>query len=134
MTERAEQAIRLREQGYNCAQAVVCTYCDRLGLDHETAYKISEGFGLGMGLMDICGALSAAFMLAGCKQSGGTGRPGETKAQTYQINKAMAAAFQEKNGTYLCKELKGVTDGQVRRSCPGCIEDACDLIDRHLFK
>ena len=86
-----------------------------------------------MGIMDMCGALTGAFMLAGCKQSGGTERPGETKAQTYQTTKAMAAAFQEKNGTYLCKELKGVADGNVRRSCPDCIRDACELIDQYIF-
>lgn len=132
MTERAEQAQRLHNKGYNCAQAVICAYCDRFGLDEEAAYKMAEGFGLGMGLMEVCGALTAAFMLAGMRGSKGTAYPGETKRQTYQTTKALAAAFQEKNGTYLCRELKGVTDGRVRRSCPGCIEDACALIEAFL--
>ena len=44
----------------------------------------------------------------------------------------MANAFKEKNGTYLCCELKGVADGNVRRSCPGCIEDACALVEKML--
>ncbi len=134
MTERAEQAQRLHDKGYNCAQAVVCAYCDQFGLDKETAYKMAEGFGLGMGLMEVCGALSGAFMLAGMRGSKGTEHPGETKGQTYKTTKALAAAFKEKNGTYLCRELKGVTDGNVRRSCPGCIEDACSLIETFLLK
>ena len=134
MTERAEQALRLHDKGYNCAQAVVCAYCDRFGLDEETAYKMAEGFGLGMGLVDTCGALTGAFMLAGLRGSKGTAYPGETKGQTYKTTKMLAAAFREKNGTYLCRELKGVADGKVRRSCPGCIEDACALVEQYLTK
>ena len=112
MTEREERAQRLHDSGYNCAQAVVCAYCDRFGLDENTAFKMAEGFGLGMGLMEVCGALTGAFMLAGCKQSKGCSHPGETKAQTYKLTKALAAAFEEKNGTYLCRTLKGVPDGE----------------------
>ena len=134
MTERAERAQSLHNKGYNCAQAVVCAYCDLFGLDEETAYKMAEGFGLGMWMMDTCGALSAAFMLAGMQGSKGTEHPGETKAQTYKTTKMLAAAFREKNGTYLCRELKGIADGKMRRSCPGCIEDACSLIETALIK
>ena len=134
MTERAERAQSLHNKGYNCAQAVVCAYCDLFGLDEETAYKMAEGFGLGMGMMDTCGALSEAFMLAGMQGSKGTEHPGETKAQTYKTTKMLAAAFREKNGTYLCRELKGIADGKMRRSCPGCIEDACSLIETALIK
>ena len=60
MTERAKLAQDFHNQGYNCAQAVVCAYCDLVGLDKETAYKMSEGFGFGMGCMEMCGALSGA--------------------------------------------------------------------------
>nr|WP_297178834.1 C-GCAxxG-C-C family protein [uncultured Agathobaculum sp.] len=134
MTERAGQAQRLHDQGYNCAQAVVCAYCDAFGLDEETAYKMAEGFGLGMGMMEVCGALSGAFMLAGLRGSKGTAYPGATKGATYKTTKAMAAAFREKNSTYLCRELKGATDGQVRRSCAGCIEDACQLVESFLME
>ena len=134
MSERAERANSLHEKGYNCAQAVACAYCDKFSLDEDTAYRMAEGFGLGMGMMEVCGALTGAFMLAGCKNSTGIEHPGETKAQTYKLTKELAAAFKEKNESYLCRELKGVTDGRVRRSCPGCIADACELIETYLLK
>lgn len=134
MTERMERAQKLHDSGYNCAQAVVCAYCDAFGLDEQTAFKMAEGFGLGMGLKEVCGALTGAFMLAGQKNSGGCERAGETKGKTYKMTKALAAAFQEKNGTYLCRELKGIADGNVRRSCAGCIEDACQLVEEFLCK
>ncbi len=134
MTERAERAIALRrEKGYNCAQGVVCAYCDLFGLDEETAYKVAEGFGTGMGLMEVCGAVSGAFILSGLRNSGGVEAPGKTKAQTYKQNKMIASEFKEKNGTYICRELKGVTDGVKKRSCSGCIEDACALVEKYLL-
>ena len=71
MTERQQRAQELHGKGYNCAQSVACAYCDLVGLDEQTAYKMAEGFGLGMGVMDMCGALSGAFMLAGVKGSAG---------------------------------------------------------------
>ena len=128
-----EHAIALHHKGYNCAQAVACAYCDSLGLDLEIAYRLTEGFGFGMGMMEVCGALSGAFVLAGWKGSAGTAQPGKTKGATYKMNKKLAQDFQEKNGAILCRELKGVQTGQPLRSCQGCIEDACDLVEKHLL-
>ena len=47
-----ERAARLHGNGYNCCQAVLLTFCDELGVDPVTAFKIGEGFGLGMGGME----------------------------------------------------------------------------------
>ena len=67
MESRVEQAVALHQKGYNCAQAIICTYCDLFGVDEQTAYKMSEGFGLGMGMMETCGALTGGLMMAGLK-------------------------------------------------------------------
>ena len=40
--------------------------------------------------------------------------------------------FQEQNGSYLCRELKGVETGKVLRSCPDCIRDAVALTEEYL--
>lgn len=133
MESRVNKAIELHDKGYNCAQAVACTYCDLFGVDEETAYRLSEGFGLGMGLMEVCGALSGAFMLAGLQNSAGVEAPGKTKGATYKLTRTLAEAFHEKNGSLLCRELKGVETGKVLRSCPGCIEDACRLVEEQLL-
>ena len=45
---RAERAAEYHKKGYNCAQAIVCAFCDKVGLDEETAFKVSEGLGLGV--------------------------------------------------------------------------------------
>lgn len=128
-----EIAIELHHKGYNCAQAVVCAYCEQVGLPEDVAYRLAEGFGLGMGMMEVCGALSGAFMLAGWESSAGTAHPGETKGATYKKNKVLAQAFLDKNGSVICRELKGVQTGQVLRSCQGCIEDACEIVEAYLL-
>lgn len=132
LESRAEKAIELHNKGYNCAQAVACAYCDKFDADEDTVYKLAEGFGLGMGLMDVCGALSGAFILMGLKNSAGMEHPGETKAKIYQLNRKITEEFQEKNTTHLCRELKGTADGKVKRSCSGCIQDACQIIEKFL--
>ena len=50
MESRVQKAVDLREKhGYNCAQAILCAYADLYGLDEQTAYRIAEAFGTGMG-------------------------------------------------------------------------------------
>ena len=133
MESRVQKAIDLHHKGYNCAQAVVCAYCDLFGLDEETAYRASEAFGFGMGQMEVCGALAGACMLAGLKNSGGLQAVGKTKAETYKLDRQLAAAFREKNQSVLCRELKGVESGKVLRPCDGCVEDGARLIETYLL-
>ena len=75
MTKK-ELALEYHKKGYNCAQAVACAFCEELGVSETEMYKIAEGFGLGMGMMDTCGALTGLFMLIGLKNSGGTEQAG----------------------------------------------------------
>ena len=53
MTKK-ELALEYHKKGYNCAQAVACAFCEELGVSETEMYKIAEGFGLGMGMMDTC--------------------------------------------------------------------------------
>ena len=133
MESRVQKAIDLHHKGYTCAQAVVCAYCDLFGLDEETAYRASEAFGFGMGQMEVCGALAGACMLAGLKNSGGLQAVGKTKAETYKLDRQLAAAFREKNQSVLCRELKGVESGKVLRPCDGCVEDGARLVETYLL-
>ena len=134
MESRINITAEKHAQGYNCAQAILCTYCDLFGMDEETAFRVSEGFGLGMGgMQSTCGALSGVLMLAGLKNSNGLVNPGSTKGSTYSLAKKLAEEFKEMNSTTICKELKGIEDGVVKRSCPGCIEDAAKIVEKFLL-
>ncbi|MDD5874488.1 MAG: C-GCAxxG-C-C family protein [Baileyella intestinalis] len=128
-----ERAARLHGNGYNCCQAVLLTFCDELGVDPVTAFKIGEGFGLGMGGMEnTCGALSGAIMLAGLKNSDGDLDHPKTKAGTYRISRELTEAFKEKTGALVCRDLKGIDTGKVLCSCPKCIESAVQIVEEIL--
>ena len=68
MKSRGELAKELFESGYNCSQAVILAFHDKLDLDRETILKISSSFGGGMGrLREVCGTVSSMFIIAGLK-------------------------------------------------------------------
>lgn len=130
---RKERAIELHNKGFNCAQAVVCTFAEEIGVPEEVLFSACEGFGLGMGGMEAtCGAVSGAVMVAGFKNSCGDPENPNTKAATYKLTRTITKEFHEKNGTITCKELKGVETGRVIRSCPDCIRDAVEIAERVL--
>ena len=73
MNTKAEHAAELHQRGCNCAQAVACTFCKEFGISEDDMFRIAEGFGLGMGVMEMCGALSGMAMIIGLDNSqGGT--------------------------------------------------------------
>lgn len=132
MTKK-ELAIALHDKKYNCCQAVACAFAEEIGVDQATLFKAGEGFGLGMGGMACtCGAVSGAVLLAGFKNSDGNTEAPATKADTYQLSKEIAERFIAKNGSVVCRELKGIDSGKVLRPCAGCIEDGVELVQEVL--
>lgn len=134
METRVEETIKRHKKGYNCAQAVACTYCDLVGMDEQTMFRLTEGLGAGMGSMEgTCGALNAVCILAGLKNSDGNTEAPETKGATAKLSRKMTLAFKERNGSVTCKELKGVGTGVVLRPCAECIRDAAQFLEEVLF-
>ena len=131
--DRLNIARQKQQSGYNCAQAVACAYSDLFCVDEKTAFRVSEGFGGGMGCMETCGAVTAMVMIAGMKVSDGNMTAPKTKRITCNHAKEMISAFREKNGSIICSELKGITTGVPLRSCIGCVEDAVSIIDALLI-
>lgn len=134
MKTRVEETIQRHDKGYNCAQAVACTYCDLVGLDEATMFRLTEALGLGMGGMEgTCGAVSGACVLAGLKNSSADLEKPNSKGSTYKLSKEILKQFKEKNQSVICKELKGVGTGKVLRPCEGCIKDAAAIAEQVLF-
>ena len=133
MSEKTKHAVELHNRGYNCAQAVACTFCESFGMKEEDLFRISEAFGLGMGMMDMCGAVTGMLMVIGMDNSIGSldnGAP--TKADTYQKARRYIEKFREKNGSCYCRELKGVDSGKMLCSCEQCIMDGVNLAEEYL--
>lgn len=132
---RVEKALNYHKKGYNCSLAVVCTFCDKIGLDEETAFKVSEGLGFGdSDSYGTCGAVTGMALVMSMINSTGNLEAPDSKASTYKRVRELNAMFREKNGSTICREIKGLDTGKVLRSCDGCIEDAVVLLTDILGK
>ena len=100
-----QEAVARFDDGYSCAQAVFSTYAEKLGMDRQTAIKVSAGFGGGMGRMaGTCGALTGAFMVLGLKYGGPDSK---SKDKTYELVRELADRFRARHGSLECRELLG---------------------------
>ena len=134
MSDRIQKALDFHHKGYNCAQSVVCAYCDIFGIDEETAFKLSECFGAGMGnFHDTCGAVSGMLMVYSMKNSSGSVDKGITKVKTYKDTRKLYEIFKEMNTSIYCRDLRGEDGSPKLRSCDGCVEDACKIIEEHIL-
>lgn len=144
---REEKAEQLFKSGYNCAQAVIGAFCDDLGLDFDTAMKISEGFGAGFGRMRLtCGAVSGMGMVAGMVLSRGAGE-GNTRSEVYSAVHEMSEEFAEKNGSIICGDLLGLNKKEYnpkpeertaeyykKRPCVMCVKDCVRIAEKRFFE
>ncbi len=133
MEKRIGKVEENHTKGYNCCQCVICAYSDLLGVDEEILFKISEGFGLGMGTMGTCGAATGMFMAAGLKNSAGNPEVKLTKPQTMAIVKELREEFEKRVGSISCREIKGVDTGKMLMSCNDCIKEGIRIVGEKLF-
>ena len=98
--------------GYNCAQSVFLTFADRYNINPETALKLSSSFGGGMGrLREVCGAVSAMFMIAGLEKGYIAPAAMAAKTQHYKLIQELANEFKSEFDTIICRELLGLPPG-----------------------
>lgn len=108
---RAQQAMANFKEGYNCSQAVLLAFADRINMDKSTALKLSSSFGGGMGrLREVCGAVSGMFMAAGLLYGYDEPRDLEGKTEHYARIQELAEEFRIRNGSIVCKELLGLKE------------------------
>ena len=107
---RAQRAIDLFKQGYNCSQAVFASCADIYGIeDEQLALRLSASFGGGMGRMRlVCGAASGMFMLAGLHNGSATPHDNQGKMANYAFVQQLAGEFKGKYGSLICAELLGL--------------------------
>ena len=100
----------------SCAAAVLTTYLDEVGMNEYEAKMAAMP--MAGGRMGKCGAVLAAEEVL--------------KVQAPDKLEQLEKLFEEKNGSIMCNELKGRTGGPMLRSCPGCVEDACVILEQLL--
>lgn len=133
--------------GYNCSQAVLLAFCEDFGLEKETALKISEPFGGGMGRMrEVCGTVTGMFMVLGLAMGNSDAKDGSTKKNVYKSVQELAEKFKQDNGSIICRELLGfqknnkesyvpserTTEYYKKRPCPELCKYAADILEEYL--
>ena len=121
--DRAEMAVRKHREGYNCAQSVACVFADKVEMDEATLYKVTEGFGAGMGTgRGVCGAVAGAAVIAGLVNSDGNiEEPGNTKRLSTRDAGRIQRKFVEQVKRLYCIDIKTGNNGQMFTSCDDCI-------------
>ena len=107
---RRELAEKNFTDGYNCAQSVALAFADLVPVEGDVLSRLSCSFGGGMGrLREVCGAVSAMFLIAGLLYGYDGPETGEVKAAHYARIQELARRFEEKNGSLICRELLGLS-------------------------
>jgi len=147
LKKKSENAVKLFKEGYNCSQSVIGAFCDELGMDFETAMKISSSFGGGMGrLREVCGAVTGMFMVAGLKRGCSDPNDKVSKQKHYELIQMLSQRFKETNGSIICRELLGLDikhdspapaerteDYYKKRPCVELVRSAAEITEETLI-
>ena len=148
MVNYSEKACEYFRQGYNCAQSTLLAFSDVIGFSEETTLKLASSFGGGMGrLREVCGAVSAMFMIAGLLKGYTSPNDDEIKALHYELIQKLAEEFKSQTGSYICRDILGLEQEKdvpipskrteeyyEERPCENCIKIASQIIEKNLLK
>ena len=144
MSSKVEQAVQRFSEGFNCSQAVFGTYCQQFGLDSKQAYKVATGFGGGMHINSVCGAVTGALMVLGLKYGNATAADKNAKAKAYEKVVGYTKRFKARNGSVMCAELLGAdisTANGMKKAqenelfdsiCPKMVREAAEILEEML--
>lgn len=135
-------ANELFSQGLNCAQAVLASKAEALGMDQATCLRIAAAFGAGMGRRQlVCGAVTGGLMALGLRHGFTDGKDRDARDFTYRVARDFQDRFIARHGSVVCKDLVGVDlqteagqtefreRGLSAGVCQKCIADASAAVD-----
>lgn len=127
LQERKSKALELRNQGYNCAQAVLMAFPDVTSLDADTAARLSSALGSGIGgSRELCGAIVGAAIAEGFRH----GSAPADKAPAMKAAGDLVKQFADLNdGAVRCADLKGVPG---KRPCNDLVLQAVEILHNSL--
>ena len=142
----SECAVRYFKEGYNCAQSVIGPFHKDINMEFEEAMKLASSFGGGMGrLREVCGAMTASFMIIGIISGYTSPVDDNAKTEHYRLVQDFASKFKSKFGTIICRELLELpqgADGHVpesrtlsyyeKRPCDKFIGYAAEILENYL--
>lgn len=144
-TTKADTAYNDFMNGFSCSLAVLAGFSEELGMDKETAYKISCGFGAGIARSgNICGAVSGALMVIGLMYGKATQDDNAAREKTYAIVQEFLKNYTALHGSVMCPDLLGYDMSDpaqfaeakekkvAARLCPGLTKDAVIILEKVL--
>ena len=146
MKTKADLAKQYFEEGYNCAQSVVLAFIDEINIGREEALTLASSFGGGMGrLREVCGAFSGACIIAGIKFGYSDPAATDEKSEHYKLIQQMAAEFEKKNGSIICRVLLGedknghtpekrTDEYYKKRPCAELVYDAAEILEKLIYE
>jgi C_GCAxxG_C_C family probable redox protein len=143
MSERSDVAVAKLLAGYNCAQAVLYSFCDDLGLDRNIALKLSCGFGGGMARkQEVCGAVTGGILALGLGHGRGEGQDKTLTEKTYSDVRELISLFEAEHGSCICRTLLqgcdlNTPEGQefykqndlLNKTCKRCVQTAVETLE-----
>ena len=143
MKTRSDAAVEKFLSGYNCAQSVLWSFRQELGMDADVSLKIACGFGAGMARrQDICGAVTGGIMVLGLKYGRGEKQDRTATEETYAKTQELMHRFEAKHGTCSCRQLLGGCDltteegrnlikntDLLNRVCKACVETVVVILE-----
>lgn len=92
----------------NCAESVLLSTAEHLGLRDDLLPAVASGFGGGIARTgQVCGAISGAAIAAGCRY--GRGMPEADRDRLYAIVSSLVKDFASTFGSTNCIDLVGYT-------------------------
>lgn len=145
---RKEKAMQSFLDGYNCSQCLILAFEDLINIDLDLALQIASPFGGGMGrLREVCGSVSAMFMVLGYILGYSDPTDYEGKKILYAHIQELARRYENANGSIICRELLGLNvqhddstpekrteEYYKSRPCTEKIGSAAEILEQYLIE
>jgi len=142
MSTKQEEAVASFIGGFNCAQAVLSVFCEKYGLDQETALKTACGLGGGFRSAEVCGAASGAVLAIGLRYGQNKIEDTASKVNCYAKTEEFLNAFKAENSSIICREILcldiSTEDGRAQAisrdlfkvKCPELVRSAVCILEQ----
>ena len=140
--DRVNRAVEVFKKGFSCSQAVLEAFSEVMGLERNTALKISQSFGGGMAHRgETCGAVTGAFMVIGLRYGRTRAEDTEAKDKTYATVHEFIQRFEAKHDSIVCKDILGydvskddefqqaVEEEIFQTTCPKLVQTAAGICE-----
>jgi C_GCAxxG_C_C family probable redox protein len=141
--KNSDYALSLFKEGFNCSQSVFTPFAEKLGIEKETALKLSCGFGAGMAyFQETCGAVTGAYMALGLKYGKSKSDENDLRDKTYSLIQDFTSNFIDKHHTTNCRKLincdlntdegkKYFYQNDIKmKFCAECVKDAVTIVEK----